>query len=165
LCRFALTTRCLFVPPHPRRTPCTSQGLISIGTPIPAVTLDDAGTNVKAEPLPTDSDRIAVYVAALPGNHPVAVECTTDWYWLSDLCHDLDIALVLAHMKYPKAIAYTKVKTDAAEDGVTGREANRISGILRRCWRPGGAQVTGSKPGKGSGRQERPVEMHWPQIA
>lgn len=78
-------------------------------------TLDDSGRKVKAKNLPTDPEQIQQYCADLPGDHRAVVECTTGWYWLSDLCHDLGIDLILAHAKYLKAITYAKVKTDTVD--------------------------------------------------
>ena len=78
-------------------------------------TLDDSGRNVKAKNLSTDSEQIAQYFPDFPGDHRAVVECTTGWFWLSDLCQDLGIDLILAHAKYLKAIAYATVKTDTVD--------------------------------------------------
>ena len=42
----------------------------------------------------------------------VGVECMFAWYWLADLCHDNDIAFVLGHALYMKAIHGGKAKND-----------------------------------------------------
>ncbi len=65
---------------------------------------------------------------ALPGDHRAVVECTTGWYWLSDLCQDLGVTLLLAHAKHLKAIAYAKVKTDAV-DALTMAQVLRLGFI------------------------------------
>lgn len=91
-------------------------------------TLDESGAKVKAKTLTTEADGIEAYFAALRGKHQAVVECTTGWYWLSDLCQDLDVELVLAHAKYLKAIAYAKVKTDAV-DALTMAQVLRLGFI------------------------------------
>jgi transposase len=42
----------------------------------------------------------------------VAVECIFSWYWLADLCADENIAFVLGHALYMKAIHGGKAKND-----------------------------------------------------
>lgn len=103
-------------------------------------TLDDSGTKVKAETLPTDPDRIQAYFDALPGQHRAVVECTTGWYWLSDLCAELGVDLVLAHAKYLKAIAYAKVKTDAVD-------ARTMAQVLRLGFIPEAHQISRERRG------------------
>ncbi|MCF7805101.1 MAG: IS110 family transposase [Candidatus Marinimicrobia bacterium] len=104
------------------------------------VTLDDSGTKVKTGTLPTEADGIAAYFAALRGTHHAVVECTTGWYWLSDLCQALDVDLVLAHAKYLKAIAYAKVKTDAVD-------ALTMAHILRLGYIPAAHQISRERRG------------------
>ena len=48
-------------------------------------TVDDAGTVVGQERLPNHPDRIMAYFHNLGIDHSAVVECTTGWYWLSDL--------------------------------------------------------------------------------
>jgi len=94
-------------------------------------TLDDSGRKVKAKNLPTEPTQIAQYFADLPGDHQAVVECTMGWYWLSDLCHDLGIDLILAHATHLKAIASAKVKTDTV-DALTMAHVRRLVGTRSR---------------------------------
>jgi len=103
-------------------------------------TLDDSGRKVKAKNLPTDPEQIQQYFARLPGDHRAVVECTTGWYWLSDLCHDLGIDLNLAHAKYLKAIAYAKVKTDTVDAGT-------MAHVLRLGFIPQAHQIARERRG------------------
>lgn len=104
------------------------------------VTLDDSGTKVKAETLPTDPEQITAYFAPLPGAHHAVVECTTGWYWLSDLCQELGVELLLAHAKHLKAIAYAKVKTDAVD-------ATTMAQVLRLGFIPEAHQISQERRG------------------
>jgi len=104
------------------------------------VTLDDAGIKVKTNNLSTDAEQIRQYFADLPGNHRAVVECTTGWYWLSDLCQVIGVELVLAHAKYLKAIAYAKVKTDAVD-------AFTMAQVLRLGFIPTAHQISRERRG------------------
>ncbi len=103
-------------------------------------TLDDAGRKVKTKNLPTDPKQIQQYFTDLPGDHRAVVECTTGWYWLSDLCQELGIDLILAHAKHLKAIAYAKVKTDTAD-------ALTMAQVLRLGFIPEAHQVSRERRG------------------
>ena len=54
----------------------------------------------------------------------VAVECMFTWYWLADLCREQDIAFVLGHALYMKAIHGGKAKNDRID-------AHKIAVLLR----------------------------------
>jgi Transposase len=54
----------------------------------------------------------------------VAVECMFTWYWLADLCVEEDIAFVLGHAQYMKAIHGGKAKNDRID-------AQKIAVLLR----------------------------------
>jgi len=103
-------------------------------------TLDDSGTKVKAKNVPTDPTQIQQYFADLPGDHRAVVECTTGWYWLSDLCQAIGIDLILAHAKHLKAIAYAKVKTDTVD-------ALTMAQVLRLGFIPQAHQVSRERRG------------------
>jgi hypothetical protein len=47
----------------------------------------------------------------------VAVECLFCWYWLADLCATEQIAFVLGHALYMKAIHGGKSKNDQIDAG------------------------------------------------
>lgn len=103
-------------------------------------TLNDSGRKVKAKNLPTDPDQIQQYFARLPGEHRAVVECTTGWYWLSDLCQDLGIDLLLAHANHLKAITYAKVKTDTVD-------ATTMAQVLRLGFIPEAHQISRERRG------------------
>jgi len=54
----------------------------------------------------------------------VAVECIFTWYWLADLCARENIAFVLGHALYMKAIHGGKAKNDKID-------AHKIAALLR----------------------------------
>jgi transposase len=103
------------------------------------VTVDDTGSVVKQQRLPNDPGTILDYFHAIGAEHSAVVECTSGWYWLSDLCEDSGIPLILAHAKYLKAISYAKVKTDKVDATTLARllrlgaipQAHKISRELR----------------------------------
>jgi len=78
-------------------------------------TVDDNGVIVARTKMKTDPASVSEYFQRWTGNHRAVVECTTGWYWLSDLLRSLGVDVVLAHAKYLKAISYAKVKTDAVD--------------------------------------------------
>lgn len=75
-------------------------------------TLNEAGVTLKQTRLPNDGYSILNYFFSMGKEHKAVVESTTNWYWLSDLLHDHQIDLTLAHAKKLKAISCAKVKTD-----------------------------------------------------
>ncbi len=87
----------------------------------------------------TDRMALASYVRRLRKPHTAVVEATGGWYWLEDFLWAEGIALVLAHAKYLKAIAYAMVKTDAIDAYTLARllraqfipEAHMVSPELR----------------------------------
>jgi len=78
-------------------------------------TIDNEGTLVDQVELPNDELLILNYFHSKGGEHRAVVECTANWYWLSDLFLLHGIDLTLAHAKYLKAICYAKVKTDKVD--------------------------------------------------
>lgn len=78
-------------------------------------TLDARGNVVDQARMATDRVALASYFRQHPEPHTAVVEATGSWYWLHDFLQAQGIALVLAHAKYLKAIAYAKVKTDAID--------------------------------------------------
>ena len=92
------------------------------------VTVDHAGSVVKQQRVTNDPGRILDYFHNIGTEHSAVVECTSGWYWLSDLCEDNGIPLMLAHAKYLKAISYAKVKTDKV-DATTLAQLLRLGAI------------------------------------
>lgn len=54
----------------------------------------------------------------------VACECTFNWYWLCDACHEAEIHFVLGHALYMKLIHGTKTKNDKVD-------SRKIADLLR----------------------------------
>ena len=102
-------------------------------------TLDARGRLVDEARMATDRFALASYFRRLRKPHTAVVEATGSWYWLHDFLEAEGIALVLAHAKYLKAIAYAKVKTDAIDAHTLARllraqfipEAHMVSPELR----------------------------------
>ena len=103
-------------------------------------TLAEEGNIVKQEKLPNDESTILHYFFSIGKQHKAVVECTANWYWLSDLLNDHGIDLILAHAKYLKAISYAKVKTDKV-DSVT------LAQLLRMNMIPEAHQIAPSNRG------------------
>ena len=78
-------------------------------------TLDETGAVVDHGRFPNNESVILKYFLSFGTSHKAVVECTANWYWLSDLLNGHGIELVLAHAKYLKAISYAKVKTDKVD--------------------------------------------------
>jgi transposase len=78
-------------------------------------TVNESGSIIARKSMKTQPDLVTAYFRQWPDQHRAVVECTTGWYWFSDLLRSLDVDVVLAHAKYLKAISYAKVKTDAVD--------------------------------------------------
>lgn len=78
-------------------------------------TLDARGRILDEARMATDRMALASYFGRHRKPHTAVVEATGSWYWLHDFLKAEGIALILAHAKYLKAIAYAKVKTDAID--------------------------------------------------
>jgi transposase len=83
--------------------------------PVVFCTVNGSCTVVARRQLKADCAAISEYFAQWAEPHQAAVECTGSWYWLCDLLQSLGIAVILAHVKYLKAVSYAKVKTDAVD--------------------------------------------------
>jgi transposase len=102
-------------------------------------TVDARGNVVDQARMATDRVALASYFRQHAEPHTAVVEATGSWYWLHDFFQAQGIALVLAHAKYLKAIAYAKVKTDAIDALTLARllraqfipEAHMVSPELR----------------------------------
>lgn len=86
--------------------------------------LDQAGKvlvhrNMKASPM-----AILRTIAPYRDDIVIAVECIFTWYWLADLCAKENIAFVLGHALYMKAIHGGKTKNDKID-------SNKIAVLLR----------------------------------
>jgi transposase len=83
--------------------------------------LDGAGQVVYDKNLAADPDAFLQAVAPFRDGLVVAVECLFCWYWLADLCAREDIAFVLGHALYMKAIHGGKSKNDQIDAGKIAR--------------------------------------------
>jgi transposase len=83
--------------------------------------LDDQGQVVYDKNLPARADTFLAAVEPFRDGLVVAVECLFCWYWLADLCAQEQIAFVLGHALYMKAIHGGKSKNDQIDAGKIAR--------------------------------------------
>lgn len=74
--------------------------------------LDDAGEVVLHQRIPSGRDAFLDAIEPYRDDLVVCAECIFCWYWLADLCSELDVTFVLAHALYLKAIHGGKAKND-----------------------------------------------------
>ena len=86
--------------------------------------LDNAGQVVFDKNLTAEPDAFLQAVAPFRDGLVVGVECLFCWYWLADLCAREQIAFVLGHALYMKAIHGGKSKNDQLD-------AAKIARLLR----------------------------------
>src|SRR5436309_432261 len=86
--------------------------------------LDSAGQVVYDQNLAAGPDAFLKAVAPFRDGLVVAVECLFCWYWLADVCAQEEIAFVLGHALYMKAIHGGKSKNDQID-------AAKIARLLR----------------------------------
>ena len=98
-------------------------------------TVDESGKVIGRTMMKTDPALVLAYFRRWPGEHRTVVECTTGWYWFSELLRTNGISVVLAHAKYLKAISYAKVKTDAVD-------AETLARLLRMGYIPEAHQLS-----------------------
>lgn len=89
-----------------------------------ACILDAEGDVLLHRRAPTRSDAFLSLVEPYRDGLVVACECLFCWYWLADLCHRENIAFVLGHALYMKAIHGGKSKNDKID-------SNKIAVLLR----------------------------------
>jgi transposase len=75
-------------------------------------TLDEDGKIVSQLRVKNDEKQLINYFKLIGEEHKTVIEATNSWYWINDLLESNNIRVELAHAKYLKAIAYSKVKTD-----------------------------------------------------
>ena len=75
--------------------------------------------NIAAAPQP-----LLALIAPYREDLAMAVECMFSWYWLADRCARENIAFVLGHALYMKAIHGAKAKNDRID-------AHKIAALLR----------------------------------
>jgi len=77
--------------------------------------LDAQGSIVLHERIPSQRDAFLEAITPYRDDLVVCAECIFCWYWLADLCSELDITFVLAHALYLKAIHGGKAKNDRVD--------------------------------------------------
>ena len=80
--------------------------------------LDQAGQVVFDKNLAANPDAFLAAIAPFRDDLVVAVECLFCWYWLADLCKTEQIAFVLGHALYMRAIHGGKSKNDQIDAAV-----------------------------------------------
>ena len=98
------------------------------------VALNGNGKVVREAKLPTSTRSLEDFFGSMEGPVKAVVECTSNWYWLSDWCRANGVDLTLAHAKMVKAISYAKVKTDKVD-------AKTLAELLRADLIPEAYQV------------------------
>jgi transposase len=83
--------------------------------------LDHQGAVVFDRNLPCRPDAFLQAVAPFRDGLVVGAECMFAWYWLADLCQQENIAFVLGHALYMKAIHGGKAKNDKIDAGKIAR--------------------------------------------
>jgi transposase len=83
--------------------------------------LDHAGTVVFDRSLACRPETFLHALAPFRDGLVVGAECMFAWYWLADLCVDQEIAFVLGHALYMKAIHGGKAKNDRIDAGKIAR--------------------------------------------
>jgi transposase len=83
--------------------------------------LDQAGSVAFDQGLACRPDAFLHAIAPFRDGLVVGAECLFAWYWLADLCVAQDIAFVLGHARYRKAIHGGKAKNDRLDAGKIAR--------------------------------------------
>jgi transposase len=74
--------------------------------------LDQNGTVLIHKEIKANPTELEKAISDYKEDLVIAVECTFTWYWIADFCLDRDIAFVLGHALYMKAIHGGKAKND-----------------------------------------------------
>ncbi|SMO79408.1 IS110 family transposase [Fodinibius sediminis] len=98
------------------------------------VALNGNGKMVREAKLPTSRRSLEDFFGTFDGPIRAVVECTSNWYWLSDWCRANGVDLTLAHSKMAGAISYAKVKTDTVD-------AHTLAELLRADLIPEAYQI------------------------
>jgi transposase len=86
-----------------------------------ACVLDQAGNTLFDRNLPSRPETLLRAVQPFQEGLVIGVECMFAWYWVSDFCVTHDIAFVLGHALYMKAIHGGKAKNDRIDAGKIAR--------------------------------------------
>jgi transposase len=74
--------------------------------------VDDEGTVRRNCAVACDRESMREFFGSLPQPAHVAMEATSNWYWLCDLLDEMEIETSLSHPLKTKAIASARIKTD-----------------------------------------------------
>jgi transposase len=83
--------------------------------------LDQAGKVVFDKSLPCRPEALLRAIEPFRDNLVIGAECMFAWYWVADLCVEHNIAFVLGHALYMKAIHGGKAKNDRIDAGKIAR--------------------------------------------
>jgi transposase len=83
--------------------------------------LDQAGNVVFDKNLPSRPEALLRAIEPFRDGLVIGVECMFAWYWVADCCQQHDIAFVLGHALYMKAIHGGKAKNDRIDAGKIAR--------------------------------------------
>ena len=86
--------------------------------------LDQAGKTLFDKGIPCRPEAFLRAIQLYRDHLVVGAECMFAWYWVADLCVEQDIAFVLGHALYMKAVHGGKAKNDRIDAG-------KIAGLLR----------------------------------
>lgn len=86
--------------------------------------LDGAGVVLVHKNIAAAPEPLLALIAPYREDLAIAVECMFSWYWVADLCARENIAFVLGHALYMKAIHGAKAKNDRID-------AHKIAALLR----------------------------------
>ena len=91
--------------------------------------IDKRGERVDERRVNNDSEVLSQYFSGLPKGTEVAVESTSNWYWLAEVLEDAGMEMNLSHPLKTKLIASARVKTDRID-------ANCLAQLLRTNFLP-----------------------------
>jgi len=91
--------------------------------------MDVDGKELENIRLPNDREALRFYFSQFPSGTGVAVESTSNWYWLAELLEDAGMEIHLSHPLKTKLIASAKVKTDKVD-------ARSLAHLLRTNFLP-----------------------------
>ena len=83
--------------------------------------LDQAGQTVFDKGIPCRPEALLRAIQPYRDHLVIGAECMFAWYWVADLCVEQDIAFVLGHALYRKAIHGGKAKNDRSDAGKIAR--------------------------------------------
>jgi transposase len=91
--------------------------------------IDKNGGKVDERRIDNDREVLSQYFSRLPAGTGVAVESTSNWYWLAEVLEEAGMEMSLSHPLKTKLIASARVKTDRID-------ANCLAQLLRTNFLP-----------------------------